>query len=74
MCKALCSYFELLPVRKVCHLEIGSDDTDLKEMKFKRHLKILRSLSDVPNDQIDEIEKSHTDFKVSFSSKRRKIE
>lgn len=77
MCKELCSYFtdkvhRPLPIHRVCHLEIGSNHTDIremKEMKFKRHIKILRELSDVPEDQIDKLEKTHAENLVSSWSK-----
>jgi hypothetical protein len=47
-------------------VEIGSNDTDPEEKKFKRHIKILESFSDMPTKQI-----SNLDYhKVSCSWKR----
>jgi GTPase SAR1 family protein len=66
MCKELCSYFGPRLFHRVCHVEIGSNDTDPEEKKFKRHIKILESFSDMPTKQI-----SNLDYhKVSCSWKR----
>lgn len=56
ICNALCAYFGPDFNHKVCHLEFESNDTDRKESKFKRHILILKKLSDVPRGAIERLQ------------------
>lgn len=56
MCHELRSYFGPRLFHRVCHVEIGSNEADTEEKKFKRHIKILESLSDVPKNQISKLD------------------
>ena len=65
--KALCNYFGPLFNYRVCHLEIGSNEKDPDEQKFRRHVLILKRLSGLSEERIARIEYTHDYHQVSCS-------